>query len=256
MIRNSIRTRKILAALIRQAESSMNGLRFGFIFLRARWFTMPRKIQSAGKPVLLSYPPESGVRTDFFTCVIRNDYGLRRRLPQVRTILDIGANVGFFSIAARARYPKAIIHAYEPNPRVLPFLRSNVSGLGVEIYPEAVGSQSGFAKILDPGPSNLARTSVTDAGEIPLISLDTAIQRLGGSVDLLKLDCEGAEWDLFPLADAWRHIRNVRMEYHLFRGETVLQVEQALHKLGLTFIRMRRQQGFGTNWATASRIAD
>lgn len=255
MSRLADKSRKVITSLARQAESFVNGIRFGFIFLRARWFKMPTKIKVAGKQISLHYPPEAGVPNDFFTCVIRNDYGLRHRLPEVRTILDIGANVGFFSIAARARYPRAIIHAYEPNPRVLPFLRTNASGLGIEVYPEAVGAQSGFADIVDFGESNQARTRVADNGEIPLASFDAAVQRLGGSVDLLKLDCEGAEWDLFQLAGAWKHIRNVRMEYHLFRGETVMQVEQALHELGFKVIHLRHEQSFGMLWAASSRAA-
>ncbi len=145
MSRLADKSRKVITSLARQAESFVNGIRFGFIFLRARWFKMPTKIKVAGKQISLHYPPEAGVPNDFFTCVIRNDYGLRHRLPEVRTILDIGANVGFFSIAARARYPRAIIHAYEPNPRVLPFLRTNASGLGIEVYPEAVGLSKRFS---------------------------------------------------------------------------------------------------------------
>lgn len=249
-------SRRVLASLARQAESSVNGLRFGFIFLRARWFKMPRKIWMAGRFISLRYPPEAGVQNDFFTCVIRNDYGLRHQLPEVRTILDIGANVGFFSIAARARYPHATIHAYEPNPRVLPFLRSNASGVGIEIYPEAVGAQNGFANILDAGESNQARTSIAEAGEIPQVSFDKAIERLGGSVDLLKMDCEGAEWDLFPLINAWKNVRNIRMEYHLFHGETVPQIMQTLQKLGFEVIHSNHDNGFGMIWASTSQSTD
>jgi len=207
---------------------------------------------AGGKRVALSYPPEHGAQSDFFACFIRNDYGLQHRLPELQTILDIGANVGFFSIAARGHYPKATIHAYEPNPRVLPFLESNTSALGVRVYPEAVGSRSGFVSMLDSGSSNQARTSETGEGNIAQIALDTAIERLGGSVDLLKLDCEGAEWELFQASRAWKHIRNLRMEYHLFHGESVAQVEQTLRGLGFEPIHWQNDVGFGIVWATRS----
>jgi FkbM family methyltransferase len=237
---------------MRQAKCSVNGLRFGFLFLRARGFRVPRKIRAAGRHVALSYPPESGVINDFFACVIRNEYGLRYRLPEVRTILDVGANIGFFSVAARARYPHATIHAYEPNPRVIPYLRSNTSPLGIEIYSEAIGARDGFISIVDTGDSNQARTSDDGAGEIAQISLGKAIERMGGSVDLLKVDCEGAEWELFRAVDAWKHIRNVRMEYHLFHGETVPQVERTLQDLGFEVIHLQPSNGFGMIWARAS----
>src|SRR5277367_600812 len=193
MSRIAVAVRRVFDAFQVQAESCANGIRFGFVFVRSRWFRMPRQIRAGGKRVSLSLPQDHGAQSDFFACFIRNDYGLRHGLPKVRTILDIGANVGFFSIAARARYPHAAIHAYEPNPRVLQFLESNTAELGISIYPQAVGGTEGLVSMMDSGASNQARTAATDAGTIPQVTLETAIDRLGGSVDLLKLDCEGAE---------------------------------------------------------------
>lgn len=244
--------RRTCSLLQRQVESSANGLRFGFLFLRIRWFKLPRKVRAAGKSIQLQYPLEAGVRSDFIGCFVHNCYGLRERLPEVRTILDVGANVGFFSVAARGHYPKAVIHAYEPNPRVLPYLRSNLRELKIGIYPEAVGIRDGFISLIDDGPSNQARTHTGNGGKIPQTGLAKAIERLGGSVDLLKLDCEGAEWELFQLSDCWKHIRNLRMEYHLFHGETFPQVEDALHNLGFRIIHTEHDAGFGIVWATQS----
>ncbi len=239
--------------LRRKWECFANGLRFGLIYSRTRWFKMPGSVRAAGKTVSLQYPPETGVRSDFIGCVISNEYGLHRKLPEVRTIIDIGANVGFFSLAARGHYPHATIHAYEPNPRVLPFLSSNLSKLDIGVYPEAVGASNGFVSMLDAGPSNQAQTCSSDHGEIAVIAFDRAIQRIGGQVDLLKLDCEGAEWDLLQLPECWKHIRNLRMEYHLFHGETFAQVEEALRRLGFAIILAKHDLGFGMVWATQSR---
>jgi len=246
--------RKALGSCMRQVGFSANGARFGFLFLRARRFRIPQKLRVAGKHISLSCPPETGIENDFFACVIRNEYGLRRELPEVHTILDIGANIGFFSIAARARYPHATIHAYEPNPRVVNFLRSNTSALGIEIHPEALGARDGLTTILDSSDSNQARTRACEGGVIPQVTLDRAIERIGGSVDLLKLDCEGAEWDLFRAAGVWPRIRNLRMEYHLFHGETVPQLERTLRDLGFKIILLQPGPGFGMIWASASRI--
>lgn len=203
-----------------------------------------------GRKVTLQYPLESGVDTDFVACFIRNDYGLRQRLGDIRTIIDVGANVGFFSIAARGRYPDAAIHAYEPNARVLPFLASNTSGLDIRVYPEAIGSCDGFVNIIDNGPSNLARTQTNKESGIAMVGLDQAIQRIGGKLDLLKLDCEGAEWDLFQLAECWEHVRNLRMEYHLFEGQMFSQVEESLRNHGFEVIHSEHDIGFGIVWAT------
>src|SRR5579863_1298646 len=242
--------RRVYSSCSKQAECFANGMRFGFLFVRSRWFRMPRRVRAAGKSVALHLPQDHGAQSDFFACFIRNDYGLRHGLRPVETILDVGANVGFFSIAARARYPRAVIHAYEPNPRVLPFLESNTAELGISVYPQAVGGEEGFVSMLDSGASNQARTSAAANGAITQVTLDTVIDRLGGSVDLLKLDCEGAEWDLFRLGDCWRRIRDIRMEYHLFHGETVEQVEDALRGLGFVVTHRNSDVGFGMVWAT------
>ena len=50
---------------------------------------------------------------------------------------------------------------------------------------------------------------------LPKLMQDYGIQR----VDLLKLDCEGAEWDILPTAeDVLPRIRQICMEFHC-RGE-------------------------------------
>jgi FkbM family methyltransferase len=236
--------------LRRQKDCFINGLRFGVVYLRARWFKMPRKIRAAGESVSLKYPPEAGVSSDFIGCFIQNVYGLHRHVGDVRTILDVGANVGFFSIAARGHYPRAVIHAYEPNPRVLPFLNANVSKLGISVFPEAVGNSDGLVSMEDDGPSNLARTHAGGNGGVPMVGFDRAIQRIGGQVDLLKLDCEGGEWDLFQSAHCWQSIRNLRMEYHLFHNETFTQVDEALRRVGFAILHTRHDVGFGILWAT------
>ena len=45
------------------------------------------------------------------------------------------------SIAARLFYPRARIHSYEPNPRVLSYLEQNTASLDIEVFPEAVGQK-------------------------------------------------------------------------------------------------------------------
>jgi FkbM family methyltransferase len=248
-------SKRALGRVPQQIRSCLNALRFGFVFVRARWFKMPQKIKAVGKSVALHFPPDHSVSSDFLACCINNDYGLRRRLKNVETILDIGANVGFFSVAARSHYPRATIHAYEPNRRVLPFLRSNTAPLGIDIYPEAVGAHSGYVSMLDIGDSNQARTLSNGDGDILQVSLDTAVERLGGTVDLLKLDCEGAEWDMFRSESPWLRIRNVRMEYHLFHGESVQDVEQALSGLGFETTHWRCDVRFGIVWAVRSSLS-
>lgn len=240
--------------LVEAVGYRLRALRLGVFFLRARGFKMPHAVRAAGKKVVLHYPPEQGVEVDFIGCCIRNDYGLRRQLKNVQTILDVGANVGFFSVAARAHYPHARIHAYEPNRRIFPFLQANTEQLGIDIYQEAVGASDGWVSIADEGDSNQAKAVASADGGIPQIALQRAVERLGSSVDLLKLDCEGGEWDMFRSALPWRHIRNLRMEYHLFDHHTLQDVEQALKQLGFKITRFEPSPGFGLIWAVSLEL--
>ena len=67
---------------------------------------------------------------------------------------------------------------------------------------EAVGAEDGRVQLNFGDVSFQTRSKVDPTGDVPMVSLDRAIERLGGRVDLAKLDCEGAEWLLFQAPDA------------------------------------------------------
>jgi FkbM family methyltransferase len=233
-------------------KRASNSRRYGVAFRRARSFTMPSSVRIGPASVALSYPGEGGVLADFVTCFLDDEYGLAASDGPCSAILDIGANVGFFTMAARSWFPNATIHAYEPNRRTLPYLRANTERCGVTVYPEAVGSKSGFITVVDDGDSNLARTeraAPDGEGSVALTALSVAVERLGGTVDFAKIDCEGGEWDLFQDPAPWQKIRHVRMEYHLWNRHDYSEVESSLRRLGYV-IRLNRPQGeWGTVWA-------
>lgn len=234
-------------------ETVRNCLRFRVFFLLPRCFRMPAKIRVAGQSVALRFPREEGIAADFITCILRNSYGLGRSLGAVHTILDIGANVGFFSLAARGHYPAATIHAYEPNPRVQEHLRANTEELRIQTYPEALGAGRGFVAMIDEGPSDQARTvACEDAGSgIRQICLETAIERIGGAVDLLKLDCEGAEWEILTPGSHWSRVRHLRLEYHSPNGETLQQACEAVARCGFQILHAAECNDYGGSvWAT------
>lgn len=235
-------------------EACANSLRFRVAFVLPRWFKMPAQMRMRSRTARLQFLEEEGVGADFITCVLRNSYGLGKRLSGIRTIVDVGANFGFFSLAARARYPDAAIHAYEPNPRVRNLLRANVEGFAVEVHPEAVGGECRDAELIDDGPSNQARISLENndasACHVRQVNLLTVLERVGGPIDLLKLDCEGAEWEMMHASAGWESVRHVRFEYHLYRGETADQAVKTLRSLGFTTERVERQdEQSGVIWA-------
>ena len=172
---------------------------FGVLFVGTKKFLLPRSIRWRDRNLLISAPEEAGVVSDFINLVLDDEYGLREFRDKPKTVIDVGANVGLFSILAAHYFTNAMIHAYEPNPRVIPYTAKNLQPLGVTLFNEGIGSVSGFATIQDTGESRSALTllGASASGNVPIISLTEAVERMGCEIDLLKLDCEGAEWDIF-----------------------------------------------------------
>ena len=151
----------------------------------------------------------------------------------IRTVLDVGANIGLFCLAARIAFPKATVHAYEPNPALKSELAGHAEAAHFRYFLEAVGNGRGTASLdAEPDHSIFGRTWLDAEGLIPQVSLADAVSRLGGNVDLLKLDCEGAEWSLLEVREIWRHVRFVTMEYHLFDGQPHDAIATALEQVG------------------------
>jgi FkbM family methyltransferase len=229
-----------------------NAHRYGIHFLRRQSFVLPSHIRIGPRRVAVSYPPEDGVSYDFLTCFQNDEYGLRHIHGRIRTVLDIGSNIGFFAMSARARFPDAKVHAYESNPRTLPFLRANAAECGIDVFADAVGDQDGIVSVVDSGDSNQARVSQTatvGADSAVLVPLSTAVRRLGGMVDLAIIDAEGAEWDMFREAGAWKSIRQVRMEYHLWGRRTFTEVATCLDALEFDIEHHAASGEWGTVWA-------
>jgi len=226
-----------------------NARRFDVQFHRRASFRPPDKVVVNGKRIDLRFPLEEGVKWDFLAVFLEDAYGLAGCDQPVRAILDIGGNVGFFSLAAKHYFPKAVVHSYEPNPLAFEYAASQSQQCDFRLFPEAVGGHTGrvsmdFCAGLD---SNLGRTKEDVRGSVPKIGLDEAIERIGGVVDLLKLDCEGAEWEMFREARCWKAIRELRMEYHLFMGESHADLVRALDTIGfqINLHRFDRESHYG-----------
>jgi len=138
-------------------------------------------------------------------------------------VVDIGAALGDFSIDISVRHPSCVIHAYEPFPESFLLLQANIAlnkTGNITAYREAVGGQSGLAT-LDIAQATAVRHSTMSQSahtiQVPQVTLQEIIQRLPEQeCDLLKLDCEGAEYSILCEAEpeTLRRIRRIVMEYH------------------------------------------
>jgi len=118
------------------------------------------------------------------------------------TVLDIGANAGFFTLLAAARVgPAGRVVAFEPIPAVRRELAANVARNGfanVAVREEAVSDRRARLRIFEGprehrGISSLRQLEEAAASlEVPAIALDDLQHELG-PVRLAKIDVEGAE---------------------------------------------------------------
>ncbi len=170
-----------------------------------------------------------------------------RGLPRGRfdnsrlTVIDIGANVGYFSLYVFARFPGSRVIAFEPiesNFRLLESNRERNPKQDWTLVPQAVYSQPG-PLVLKVAPQDEFTTDATifenarGAEEIRVeaTSLAEILEtQVPGTVDYLKLDCEGAEYDVLYGCppDLFERIRTIVVETHPGREEN--QTKQALQR--------------------------
>lgn len=141
------------------------------------------------------------------------------------TVIDIGAAGGDFTVFAARRVGNGRVLAFEPAPDSVRTLQQNIAlnGLSnVELRPVAVGAAEGVLRLdVSGGVAVQYRTAgVDDAGagryEVRSVPLAAVLAELPAPCDFLKIDAEGAEYEmLFSLPDeALAKVRRVCMEYH------------------------------------------
>jgi FkbM family methyltransferase len=176
------------------------------------------------------------------------------------TVIDVGAHVGIFTIRAAQKWPQARIIAVEPSTRSFAFLCQNISRnslANVTPLQAACAGHSGRTTLyLKPGhdqANTLYRPSADwrPQADIELLSLDDLFARCRiQSCSLLKLDCEGAEYDTLFRAgiETFARVRRIAMEYHVGpHGEGPEHLVTFLTQRGFKVERpepMERGQGY------------
>ena len=162
---------------------------------------------------------------------------LIKRLPTSPTVIDIGANCGFFDVLLLSKRPKSRILAFEPLPVNVAIINATLNanaGMSkqMQLFPEAVtGNKNGQLELhIENSENNSEIASVyADFDErntrkivVPCRSLATILNENGmQTIDLLKMDCEGSEFDILynTPADSLKKIKYISAEVHDLDGE-------------------------------------
>jgi FkbM family methyltransferase len=147
---------------------------------------------------------------------------LARLAKEGGTLVDVGANVGYFSCLWAAAQPANRVHAFEPSPQVVALLRENLAGQNfssrVRVFDNALGradEEAGFTL----GPAGQTGwggiTATPDGGEIS-VSVRRLDRLFDAScvIEVLKVDVEGA--DTWVLYGAEGLLRGKRIKHVFF----------------------------------------
>lgn len=197
-------------------------------------------------------------RSAVFTVYGDDIFGLRevkalleRRGQPVHQIVDVGAHVGTFSLLAMEEFPAASCTCFEPSPTGLNYLRQNIQANGlserVTIEPHAVAAQAGSTLLSERVPGGLASTIDSEvagqesyASSIPVetVAFDSVVEGLDSHIDVLKLNCEGAEYEILGESNPamLARVQAIVLEYHPIPGKSWDQLRAHLEGQGFTLI--------------------
>lgn len=174
------------------------------------------------------------------------------RVPRrAETIVDLGANIGAFSVFAIEQRPEARIVAVEPFPstgeRLQRTIQQNRLDNRITAVLAAVQASDGFAWMSGRHDEySYARRIVGEATaaaiQVPALTLGTLFERHRlGHVDLLKMDTEGGEYAVLETCDraVLRQCRVIALEYHDSARRGVIW--EQLQRAGFRCVRHRPQ---------------
>jgi len=147
-----------------------------------------------------------------------------RRQPGDPTVLDLGGNIGLFSLLAASTNPRCRIHAFEPGPPNHDLFESNrllnphAAGR-ITLTREAAGGESRetewFFDAANPGGSSLF-AATGEKFPVKIRAFREILAEIPGEIALVKFDIEGSEYELLESApaDFWHRVGAVVIELH------------------------------------------
>lgn len=182
-------------------------------------------------------------------------YRLKETLGTVEApvFLDIGANIGAFSLALLELYPAARGYAYEPNPATFAMLVDNVrrnrledkialreaaiAGRPIQTTVRLKGDVHDTALVSLLG--SFGRPAAEFGDPITITTLSAVVDDIRQPIDLVKIDVEGCEYDIIRNTsdETWRTIRALVVEYHPVSGNSWQDLPRILTCAGFRLAR-------------------
>lgn len=209
-------------------------------------------------------------RSALFEVYGEDIFGLEAVQPELERrhasfyVLDIGAHIGTFTVLACERLPQARCVCFEPSATSLRYLEDNVRRSHLEsrvtIRAAAVSAQTGWASLVEPFPGGLgtsinngANRGTVNSHRVRTVALDGVVNALDAPVGLIKMNCEGAEYEIVSrTADStWEDVSCLLLEYHPIPGESWVDLLRKVQQLGF---QLCRQVSFSQDMGIAAFV--
>lgn len=151
--------------------------------------------------------------------IFDDDYRISKIKKPFKKIIDVGAGLGDFTLMMANKFPKAKVIAFEPNPAQFKLLKKNIeinNVKNIKCHHIAVGTKKTYLLYLSSfniHSSVIKTDQLKNKIKVKGARLDNYIV---GKVDLIKIDCEGAEIDILSSIGPkkMKLIKNFIIEYH------------------------------------------
>ena len=171
--------------------------------------------------------------------IVKEYHKLLRFVKNNAVVIDIGAQIGVFSIFAAKKNKNIKVYSYEPFEKNFNLLKRNISLNGLDnihIFKQGISGEKG-KKELVISQDNTGGHSFYIKGnnkvEIETITLKDVFEKNKiKTCDFLKIDCEGAEYEILyktPLKYL-KKIKSITLEYH--KNGIVEELQKFLEKSG------------------------
>lgn len=168
---------------------------------------------------------------------------LGQLLKQADMFIDVGANVGYYSLVAASENPTLKIVAFEPNPKLFTMLNDNISANGFQIVSEdiAMSDKTGSGEFFVP-ESDMSgslepafRENHCSVPTVSTITLDDYMRKSPDvKVSLIKIDVEGHEQSV--LRGASETLKNIHPDIILeVLQKYDVETESMLKQFGYSF---------------------
>jgi FkbM family methyltransferase len=185
--------------------------------------------------------------------IASNCYGLTPEICKDREFIDIGANMGMFSIFASYLGASKVI-AVEPVSSIVAILKDNITDIDnisvLQNIVSDVGNQVIKIGLQDKCGHNSVYSPSDNFEEVETITLKDLLDMTTSNDVFLKIDCEGGEYDILLNADNLDRVTTVAIEIHADLHPNLKgawHIHKALDDFGFKPIQQNQMQAWNVD---------